>query len=93
MILLGRSLTPTTNQKQSNGRTSFKLTVRLLNFTSSNLHCDVGLVKPTPPKLCANLIDRCTARFAPALAEQIEHKERFVINRSFAAPIDVMYDM
>jgi uncharacterized protein YndB with AHSA1/START domain len=32
-------------------------------------------------------------RFAEYLAEQIEHKERFVINRSFAAPIDVMYDM
>ncbi|MFC0350069.1 SRPBCC family protein [Undibacterium danionis] len=32
-------------------------------------------------------------RFAEYLAEQIEHKERFVINRSFAAPIDVMYEM
>ncbi len=32
-------------------------------------------------------------RFAEYLAEQIEHKERFVINRSFAAPIEVMYDM
>lgn len=32
-------------------------------------------------------------RFAEYLGAQIEHKERFVINRSFAAPIDVMYDM
>jgi uncharacterized protein YndB with AHSA1/START domain len=32
-------------------------------------------------------------RFAEYLAEQIEHKERFFINRSFEAPIDVMYEM
>lgn len=32
-------------------------------------------------------------RFAEYLAEQIEHKERFVINRSFAAPIELMYQM
>ncbi len=32
-------------------------------------------------------------RFAEYLAEQIERKERFFINRSFEAPIDVMYDM
>jgi len=32
-------------------------------------------------------------RFAEYLAERIEHKERFVINRSFDAPIAVMYDM
>lgn len=32
-------------------------------------------------------------RFAEYLAAQIEHKENFVINRSFAASIDVMYDM
>ncbi len=32
-------------------------------------------------------------RFAEYLAERIEHKERFVINRSFDAPIAVMYEM
>ncbi|MBR7800898.1 SRPBCC family protein [Undibacterium fentianense] len=32
-------------------------------------------------------------RFAEYLCAQVEHKERFFINRSFAAPIDVLYDM
>ncbi|MBC3873980.1 SRPBCC family protein [Undibacterium flavidum] len=32
-------------------------------------------------------------RFAEYLAEQIEHKERFVINRSFDTSIDFMYDL